>query len=213
MGQKSTRKECWEDHILWFDLAPVTSPFFYWVGIRSKSGSIKERKALSKAIFHLVIEWVFHPKRRTWTLRPSACNLFYLTFLERCSCLRGLFISPFSSRLSSRPSLVSCLVGRRESQACELVRVRKSCGWSLLIVFFLIITGHKSLLMPKRLMTFVMSELKVQKQTSFIRGKSSRRDRTESTVTDLQLDSQANQTDLPQTVGQRMDWRRFIFFF
>lgn len=38
--------------------------------IRSKSVSIKERKALSKAIFHLVIEWVFLPKRRTWTLRP-----------------------------------------------------------------------------------------------------------------------------------------------
>lgn len=64
----------------------------------------------------------------------------------------GLWISPFSSRLSSRPSLVSCLVGRRESQACELVRVRKSCGFSLLIVFF------GALLMPKILITFVMSE-------------------------------------------------------
>lgn len=36
-----------------------------------------------------------------------------------------LFISPFCSRLSSRPSLVSCLVRSRKSQACELVRGAK----------------------------------------------------------------------------------------
>lgn len=45
----------------------------------------------------------------------------------------------------------------------------------------------------------------------WIPGASSRRDRTESTVTDRKLDSQANQTDLPQTVGQRIYFRRFIF--
>ena len=48
----------------------------------------------------------------------------------------------------------------------------------------------------------------------WIPGESSRRDRTESTVTDRKLDSQANQTDLPQKVRQRISflfWNSFSF--